>query len=39
MPFNPFKMFSRKHKVMQNFQYLIFLLVKAHMNDNFVYTF
>lgn len=38
MPFNPFKMFDRKHKVVQNSQYLSFLLVKAQVNDNFFFT-
>lgn len=38
MPFNPFKMFNRKHKAVQNLQYLSFLLVKAQMNDFFFYS-
>lgn len=37
MPFNPFKMFNRKHKAVQNLQYLSFLLVKAQMNDFFFF--
>lgn len=35
MPFSPFKIFNRKHKVVQNSRYLSFLLVKAQVNDNF----
>lgn len=35
VPFNPFKMFNRKHEAVQNLQYLSFLLVKAQMNDFF----
>lgn len=38
MPFNPFQMFDRKHKAVQNLQYLSFLLVKAEMNAFFFYS-